>query len=524
MLLRFAGDLDYANVLSHVHGEGHFNPRYTFMVIISVGIATLGLLLNSPAVIIGAMLISPLMGPIVSLGFALCTIDYTQMKSSLRAMLAGTVLALLASFLIVTLSPLVEPTGEILARTHPNLFDLLVAVLSGLAAGYAVIHNRGAAIVGVAIATALMPPLAVAGYGLAVFDMAIAGGAFFLFMTNLLAIALSVAMLAKWYGFATAHSPRYVLWQSGITIVVFLTLSIPLAFALKEIAYQTYQTQSARKLVSNYFEKKDERLDTLSMHFTDGGGVSVDIVALAPSYDEMAKHDLTDLLTKSLQVDVVVNLDQVILGGDELSQKRLLESVLHQALQQPQLAKANRQSEISMRVRQSLLLPIKSLAVDDDLKRIIVYVQPQSDVSLAEVRRVEQRLAERFPEWVVNVIPAVQHLPNIYFAEGQVNTSSQEQEKLAVSAWALQRWDVREVVVHGYVSGGNTRHNRNLAIRRAQAVEQYFNANKIATHVRVVPRTSVVREEERQFGEQYSRRVEVGLYQKPEIIPVVKAG
>jgi hypothetical protein len=113
----------------------------------------------------------------------------------------GTAAAVAFTSLIVLLSPVKELTTELLARTRPNLFDLVVAILSGAAGGYALIRGRGGAIVGVAIATALMPPLATIGYGLVTERWPVARGALLLFFTNMAAISLSVAAVAEWYGF-----------------------------------------------------------------------------------------------------------------------------------------------------------------------------------------------------------------------------------------------------------------------------------------------------------------------------------
>ncbi len=201
------------------------------MVVMSCGIAILGLLQNSAAVIIGAMLISPLMAPIVALGFSLCRLDYRQMQRSLATIAAGILLALAIAVLIVLASPLRDPTEEILARTQPNLFDLLVAVFSGLAGGYAVIRGRGETIVGVAIAAALMPPLAVTGYGLATGQASVAMGFGFLFMTNLLAIAVSVSLVARWYGFGPQATPTRHTWQAAIVFATFAALSVPLGLS-----------------------------------------------------------------------------------------------------------------------------------------------------------------------------------------------------------------------------------------------------------------------------------------------------
>lgn len=169
------------------------NLNYWLELAFSAGIATLGLVLNSPAVVIGAMLISPLMGPIIAAGLALAAADlYLGIKSFLN-LLASIGAAIAISALVVWLLPLHNPTAEILSRTRPNLLDLGVALLSGLAGSLlAFRRTNGAgtsALPGVAIAVALMPPLCASGFGIGIgFQWPIVSGAGLLFLTNLAAI------------------------------------------------------------------------------------------------------------------------------------------------------------------------------------------------------------------------------------------------------------------------------------------------------------------------------------------------
>ncbi|GAB7550941.1 hypothetical protein NRB_04370 [Novosphingobium sp. 11B] len=172
--------------MSRIVEDSGWTPRYACMVMMSAGIAVLGLLLSSPALVIGAMLISPLMSPILGLGFSLALFDFSEMRRALTALAIGGGAAVLFTALIVALSPLQAPTSEIIARTRPNLFDLAVALFAALAGTFAIIRGRGDTIVGVAIATALMPPLVVVGFGLATWNIPVLGGAFALFVTNLM--------------------------------------------------------------------------------------------------------------------------------------------------------------------------------------------------------------------------------------------------------------------------------------------------------------------------------------------------
>jgi uncharacterized hydrophobic protein (TIGR00271 family) len=174
--------------------------NYALELLFSAGIATLGLILNSPAVVIGAMLISPLMGPILAGGLALASADVYLGFKSLTSIMLSTVSAVLFSAAVVWIAPFHYPTSEILARTQPNLLDLGVALLSGLA-GSIVVCRGGTgggvtALPGVAIAVALMPPLCTVGFGVGSgFSWPIIRGAGMLFLTNLAAITTSAFLV-----------------------------------------------------------------------------------------------------------------------------------------------------------------------------------------------------------------------------------------------------------------------------------------------------------------------------------------
>ncbi|MEM6267331.1 MAG: TIGR00341 family protein, partial [Pseudomonadota bacterium] len=224
------GGVDQAEVIEKRRAECALSERYLFMTAMSAGIAVLGLLLSSPAVVIGAMLLSPLMDPIMGLGFALAIGDYNWLKQSTRSLLWGSLLAIGLTAALVYLSPIQTITPEIAARTRPNLFDLFVALFSALAGAYAMIRGREGTIVGVAIATALMPPLAVVGFGLATLNWTVFSGALLLYVTNLLTIALTAWAMARLYGFRTSLSKGQTQAQNFAVIAVFLALAVPLGF------------------------------------------------------------------------------------------------------------------------------------------------------------------------------------------------------------------------------------------------------------------------------------------------------
>jgi uncharacterized hydrophobic protein (TIGR00271 family) len=184
-------------VYSQVYETAEFSSvSYWLEIVFSAGIAAFGLVTNSPAVIIGAMLISPLMGPIMATGLALAVGDLYLAFKAIGKLIASIILAIALSGFIVWLLPFHSITGEVLARINPNLLDLGIALFSGLAGSVAVCRTQGGSGVttlpGVAIAVALMPPLCTIGFGLGDgANMGIMGGAGLLFLTNLVAITTS---------------------------------------------------------------------------------------------------------------------------------------------------------------------------------------------------------------------------------------------------------------------------------------------------------------------------------------------
>ncbi len=182
-----------------------FKGPNVWILAFSIVIASVGLNVNSTAVIIGAMLISPLMGPIVGTGLALGTNDTDLLKLSAKNLLVMVVIALIASTLFFILSPLslVNPT-ELEARTSPTIYDVLIALFGGLAGIFEQSRKeRGTVLSGVAIATALMPPLCTAGYGLAHLKFHFFFGAMYLFIINGVFITLATYLMVKYLRFKT---------------------------------------------------------------------------------------------------------------------------------------------------------------------------------------------------------------------------------------------------------------------------------------------------------------------------------
>ena len=453
--------IDRIAVLEHVHEAGQLAPRYAFMIVMSCGIATLGLLQNSAAVIIGAMLISPLMGPIIGLGMGLATFDLRSIREALSTLLSGVGLALAIAVLIVWMSPLKAATSEILARTEPTFFDLLVAVFSGLAGAYATVTRKGEAIVGVAIATALMPPLAVVGYGIAVGNGSIAGGAAFLFMTNLLAIALSVTIVARLYGFGGSDSPKQTAWQAGLIVASFVLLSIPLGLALKRIALQSQTELTVRATLEAKAREVSGRVSALRVE-SGGEGVAVEAVMLMPRHmagiDAQLQRDLVAKLARpvSVRVQEVVTADDASFAQQQGTLAELRRSIT--ALQDAETLRSAQQRAVADQraaIQASLLPYLGRLQRSADGARWELWVAVDAGLSLQRALRIETETnAARTPDApALRVYPPLQALPAIALGEASDDAPGPDAAKaraVAAQAWALQRW--RATVVDARLS------------------------------------------------------------------------
>lgn len=243
---------DYVAVINQLEKGVVFRGTNLWVLIFAIFVASLGLNVNSTAVIIGAMLISPLMGPIMGLGLGMGINDIALLKKALYNFLVATGVALATSTLFFSISPINDAHSEILARTSPNIYDVLIALFGGLAGMLATSSkNKGNVIPGVAIATALMPPLCTAGYGLATFQFQFFFGAFYLFIINTVFIALATFFVVKFLHFPLKdlHNPKsQKLAQRVVGIIVLITL-LPSIYFGYDMIQQNNFLQNANKYI-----------------------------------------------------------------------------------------------------------------------------------------------------------------------------------------------------------------------------------------------------------------------------------
>lgn len=423
-----ASAVDRPEVVARVHEDGGWSGHYIFMTLMSAGIAVLGLLLSSPAVVIGAMLISPLMGPIIGFGFGLAIFDAVEIRRTSSALAIGVGLAIAFSALVVLLSPLQTVTDEIAARTRPNLFDLLVALFSGLAGTYAMIRGRHGAIVGVAIATALMPPLAVVGFGLAVANWTVFWGATLLFLTNLMTIALSAAILARIYGFAGNLSPRQSGLQATLVVVTFLALGIPLALTLKQIAWETIASRQVRDVIVGHFGSR-ARLSDIVIDY-DAEPVSIKATVLTPTFRPGAEQEIAKNLEAPLRQTANVTVDQFRVDAESGAEAAEIAAARRGGADPGRSRLAERLSLVAG-VSPDLVL------IDTPNKRARVRAAVLPGAGLQTYRALEKRIMAEEEGWRIALVPPVMPLPPITFQEGAIDDSGRE--ALATAIWAARR-------------------------------------------------------------------------------------
>ena len=290
-LLDFRDDTDRDATIDAIKADIPFKGATAWILICSIFVASVGLNANSTAVVIGAMLISPLMGPILGIGLSIAINDIDTLRKSLVNLATMIVLSLLTAFLFFWLFPLSEDTSELMGRVKPDIRDVLIAFFGGLALIIARTKKGTIAsvIFGVAIATALMPPLCTAGYGLAKGNWTYFGGAMYLFTINTIFIALATFLVLKILRFpmlkyANSAKRKRI---SRIAMLVAIVVMIPAIWTflnvLQESKYQIdFKSFVDNEIKSNpnlWSQREDLDISTKKLSLYFNGDVSDEMVS-----------------------------------------------------------------------------------------------------------------------------------------------------------------------------------------------------------------------------------------------------
>ncbi len=242
-------------VIERISKDSVFKGTNLWVLVFAVFIASLGLNINSTAVIIGAMLISPLMGPIMGIGLGVAINDLPLAKEAVKNFSLAVIVGFTTSFIYFTITPLNDAYSELLARTSPTIYDVLIALFGGLAG---IVANsskqKGNVIPGVAIATALMPPLCTAGYGLATGQFSFFFGAIYLFTINTIFIALATFITLKFLKYPLRHLNDPKADKRSLRIIYSVTLLtiIPSIYFGYEMIQQNRFSRNANLFVNSH--------------------------------------------------------------------------------------------------------------------------------------------------------------------------------------------------------------------------------------------------------------------------------
>jgi uncharacterized hydrophobic protein (TIGR00271 family) len=501
--------------------------NYWLQVIFACGIATLGLVLNSPAVVIGAMLISPMMEPILANGLSLVLGDFYLGLKSLVSILLSALTAICFSALLVALLPFKTITGEIAARIQPTALDLTVALFCGLAGavGTCLSQTRaGTAAPGVAIAVALMPPLCVVGFGVGVgLDLRIIKGGGLLFLANLVAIIFSSMLVffivrmdtdavrqqaARWEVRKEELEQRFsqfVRWlplsqkaksvgtpRARVTVILLflVVIFIPLQSALNRVTREVAIRQGVNSRVSMFAQRGRSTIDSKETVIGDDKVIVFLRVSTSRFFTQADRDEFERGASTALGVPVEVELTQNLASiGDGDTITRLLASRAQSAAPAPATL-----AELAESVRQRLqgissglpfppehaILEMRGVT-SDRIDRLGIEVVHMGENDLApETRTVISQIIRReagVAEMDVSFTRIVATMPEVVFASGSDALNDVATNTTDHAGEILTRYPSLSVNITGYADKRESRRNANLAKKRAMAVQSRLSDN-----------------------------------------------
>jgi uncharacterized hydrophobic protein (TIGR00271 family) len=321
----------FKDIHSAVESDIEFKGARLWILIFAIILASVGLNTNATAVIIGAMLISPLMGPINGIGYSIATYDFVLLRRSVKNLSFAIVASLITSTLYFAVSPVSSAYSELLARTSPTIYDVLIALFGGLAGTMSVTTKlKGNVVPGVAIATALMPPLCTAGYGIGTGQFAFFFGAFYLFTINTVFIGLSTVIVSQFLKFpirsdiADTKKNRINQW---ITAVMLVTLIPSIYFGYILVIKKRFTEKAGRFVNTVQFF----RGDYLLRNDIDADNKRITLIYAGHTLTPESKAELQKRAAAFGLDDVKLSFEQGISFADitgELSEKEKIRSQL----------------------------------------------------------------------------------------------------------------------------------------------------------------------------------------------------
>ncbi|MBK9478768.1 MAG: TIGR00341 family protein [Bacteroidetes bacterium] len=411
---------EYEKVIATIDAGVTFKGTNLWVLVFAIFIASLGLNVNSTAVIIGAMLVSPLMGPIMGLGMGMAINDLSLLKKALYNYLFAGAVGLATSTLYFFVSPINDAHSEILARTSPTIYDVLIAFFGGLAGILATSsRQKGNVIPGVAISTALMPPLCTAGYGLATLQFSFFFGAFYLFIINTVFIALATLITTRLLKFPFKHllEKKDEIKAKRIVWVITLITVLPSIYLGYDIVQQNKFIASANRFIENeavfpndYLLKKhiDTKHKTITLIY---GGQYIEVAQINLLRNKLPNYNIDTAALKIQQGFAYLKENKV----DEVGNQMLLKE---------------RENQI-----QILLLKMDSL----NNQRIL------SKQIFKEVKTQYPIIQSVILQPVMNVSDSLQN--NVWLAIVKSSSEIDEKEKIKIQKWMLVRLNITNLKV-----------------------------------------------------------------------------
>ncbi len=330
-------------IIASIYRKVEFKGVNLWTLMFAILIASIGLNVNSTAVIIGAMLISPLMGPIMGVGMGIAINDFQLLKKSLRNLFIASVIGIIVSTAYFLITPLTTAQSELIARTTPSLWDVFIAFFGGLAGIVASTRKeKGTAIPGVAIATALMPPLCTAGYGIANGNVYYFLGAIYLYFINSVFICLSTFLIVRYMRFSKKQLTDTVR-QKKVTryiwIIVFITTLPSIYLAYRIVDRSIFET-NAQRFIKEQFNFANTQVVNKSIKYTSQGN-EIDLLLIG----NILSQDRIDSLKKSMASYSLANSKLIIHQGlnakREIDLSQIKASILEEEFKNDSLSRTS---------------------------------------------------------------------------------------------------------------------------------------------------------------------------------------
>lgn len=415
-------DKDEDGAIENIKKAIEFRGENLWALICAIFIASIGLNTNSTAVIIGAMLISPLMGPIVGTGLAIGINDIQLLKASLKNLLISVVASIITSTIYFSLSPLSEVQSELLARTNPTTFDVLIALFGGIAGIVANTRKEKSNLIpGVAIATALMPPLCTAGYGLATGNLLFFLGAFYLFFINSVFICIATIFIVQYLHFKEVEyvePEKRKKIKRGIFIFAFITILPSIYTAWNLVTESLFRSKAIHfvnentkfkdtKLISSKFSYSIFNKSSIELTFI-GEGVSSDGLSILKSKMNNYKLKNTELIINQLKNNLN-NIEEQFSKMNENLKSEIMQEVYKdniEALKNKDSKIKNLEKEIAN--YKNNLINLKEKNIDTDINRLIkelkVYYPNIKDFTYSKVMKKDVKTMKntQYPLVIIN--------------------------------------------------------------------------------------------------------------------------